>query len=554
MKPHKSFLFGIFIVLVMQVCIQGICLAADQEVTVTGKAEVVGKNTDAAQKKALSDAFRNAVEKGLGVWIKSQTEVKDAALVKDEILTKAEGYVTEHEIVKEGLNDGLYYVTIRAKVSVDKIGADFKGLVGRVKTAMGNPSISFVLTTWESRGKKGSYRQTDAIDVSTKERVKSSVEGGLDEKAASESQRSASSREKIDASASARQSASALESVSASQSGRDSQSVSGRRNVSNDSANANINVSGSSQYGASGKARSDSSHSGSIKSNASYAGSANAKSSDSQSYKIKGEMDSSASVDASAKVSKSGSYEKIDESLWKKYPDTTIIDAFQQEFKEKRFDIKAADKAREIALTESLAKTSVDPSDRKAVKDEAEKEGANFVARGEARIIDSLKSDNTGNYEVTAQVGVEIIDVNSGDVVSSYSNTATATTKSEANAKAQAIKKVAVLAARTLADQTITTWQERSLSGRQYSIEIKNITSMRKQKKPIMDAIESIAQITGQSSPQDGTLLVQVTYKGDKKKLGDEIIGQLESKPGFSEKEFDGPFDEGGKIVFKFLK
>lgn len=384
-----------FVLIVNLLLIPFLTLASNNQfVTAVGKAEIIGKNKDAAKNKALSDAFRNAVEKGLGVWIKSQTEVRDTALVKDEILTRAEGYVIDHEIIKENVEEGFYVITIRAQVAVDKIGADFRKLVGRVKTALGNPSISFVLTTWEKIG----------------------------------------------------------------------------------------------------------------------------------------EMDK-----------------------WKKDSDITIIDAFQQEFKEKGFDLKATDKARSIATEVSVNRISFDPSDRKAVREEAEKEGANFVARGEARIIDKSISENTSNFEITAQIGVEIIDVNSGDIVSSYSNTATASSKNENNAKVQALKKVAVLAAKTLADQTLNTWQERSLSGKQYTVEVINIKSMRKQKKPILDAIESVAQITSQTSPREGVLMVNVIYRGDKKKLGDEILSQLESKAGFSETEFDGPFDEGGKIIFKFI-
>jgi len=398
---------GIAVTLAMCFLMSYAGAAEDQPVTVTGQAEIIGNNKDAAQKKALADAFRQAVEKGLGVWIKSETEVKNAMVARDEILSRAEGYVTDHEIVKESVKENLYQVTIKAKVSIDKIGTDFKKLVGRVKTQMGNPSITFVLTTWLSRGKRETSSQTV--------------------------------------------------------------------------------------------------------------------------------------------------YGKMDEKLWKKYPDPTIIDAFQQEFKEKNFDLKATDKAREIALVESVENISVDLSDRRVIREQAEKELANFVARGEAKIIDIQKSD-TGNFDVTAQVGVEIIDVNSGDIVSSYSNTATASSKSEENAKVQSIKKIATLGARTLADQTIATWQERALSGWQYTIEVRNVTSMRKQKKPIMDAIESVAQITNQTSPESNILVISVMYKGDKKKLGDDVLGQLESKPGFSEKEFDGPDDQGGKIVFKFTK
>jgi hypothetical protein len=507
--------------------------AEDQSVTVTGKCAIVGNNEATAKDKALSDAFRAAVEKGLGVWIKGQTEVKENIVVRDEILSRSEGYVTDHEILKEGPQDGLYVVTMRAKVSVDKIGVDFKKLVGRVKTQMDNPSITFVLTTWEKKGQSGSYSKADSTDVSAKKKEADSTSVAVDEKASAKTREQLAVKEK----GSTKVNTSTRLSESA------SVSISGQGKSADDSYNGNAEHSDNGTYEGSAN----------VKAKSDYAGQVDTNSGREQSYSGKAQVDKASSLDSSEKVTKSGSYFKIDENVWKKYPDTTIIDSFQQEFKEKGFDLKAADEARQIALTESLAGTAVNPQDRKAVRQAAEKEGANFVARGEVTIIDSVRSDATNNQEVTAKIGVEIIDVNSGDVVASYSNTAKSSNRSDEEAKVQAIKKIGVLAARTLADQTISTWQERSLSGREYTIEIRNLTSMRKQKIPVMNAVESLAKIKSQTSPQANVLLLNVLFKGDKNTLGNKLLETVGEKPGFSEKEFDGPKDEGGKIVFEFL-
>lgn len=393
-------------------------VAKDQTVTVQGIASLDGASKDIVHKKALNDAFRNAVEKGLGVWIKSQSEVKDFELKKDEIITRAEGYVTEHEIINETESGGVYTVTIKATVAIDKIGADFKQLVGRVKTQMGNPSIAFVLTTWENRGKKASANLTKETTSTTKDI----------------------------------------------------------------------------------------------------------------------------------------SLQLIDETVWKKYPDLTIVDSFKQEFLEKGFDLKATDKAIEIANSESLAKTSIDVGDRSKVRNLAEKEGANYVARGELQVIDFIYNESSGSYLVTSKVGVEIIDVGSGDIVSSYSNTASASASSVENAKNQSIKKVAILGAKTLASQTLDKWQDRANNGMKYTIEIRNITSARSQKIPFMKALKNIAQITSQTSPEQTTLLLDVLYKGKKDELGEAILEQVGSEKGFSESEFEGPEDENGKIIFRFVK
>ncbi len=452
---NKLVLFVSVLILLLNVFV---AFAEDQTVTVTGVSEIVNNNLETAKKKALADAFRNAVEKGLGVWVKSETEVQNFELKKDQILTRASGYVTQHEIIKEGQKDGIYSVTIKAKVAVDKIGADFKQLVARVKTQMGNPSITFVLTTWESRGIKTSVNYKQNTDKS------------LDIKA--------------------------------------SEGVNKVEFL--DTPN--------------------------------------------QSYLDVRSKAPNMSVQTSSKLNKEMSVQIIDESVWKKYTDMTIIDSFQQEFLEKGFDLKATDNARQIALSESLAVTSINVNDRKAIRDTAEKEGANFVARGEAKILDITKSDSTGNYEASVQVGVEIIDVNSGDIIGSYSNTASSSNNDANTAKSQAIKKVAIIAAKSLAGQTIDKWQDRSLNGKQFVLELTNITNIRKQKLIFIKAVESVAQVTSQTSPAQGILLLHVLYKGEKNKLGEDILSAIGSKSGFSENEFDGPGDDAGMITFKFIK
>ena len=289
-----------------------------------------------------------------------------------------------------------------------------------------------------------------------------------------------------------------------------------------------------------------------IKASKSYDGSAQAASLQASSSQEKGWSDTANNNNSSAKSKTDTSFSQISEDLWVKYPSSAIIDSFNQEFKEKRFNLVATDQAMEIANSKSLTATSVNPFDRKLVREAAEKEGANFVARGEVQILDTTISESTGNTEVTAQIGVQIIDVGSGDIVASYANTATASSGKPMEAKAQSIKKVAVLAARTLAGQTIDTWQDRSLNGRMYTIEVRKITSKRSQERPILNAIESLAQITASTNPEKDVLLVKVTYKGEKKKLEDGLLDALGSKPGFSEKEFDGPETIEGKIVFTF--
>lgn len=551
--------------MLMLVCIAGSAFAG-QTVTAVGRAEIIGSNKDGARNNALANAYREAVEKGIGVWVQSQTEVKDSELVRDQILTRAQGYVTNHEVIKEKVEDNLLAITIKAVVAVDKIGADIKSLVGRVSTQMGNPSITFVLTTWEKRGQQGSASRTDNTDVSVRADSKASHDSADDSSATASTSASVRAREKATSEASLSTRERAAVTARGQSSHQSSGSESGQVAAGGQYVEGDGFAAGRAGYAASG--RQTSSHSGSVSASgkSAYDGAARAQSSqtygadmkatasESSKTRSKGHDNTSIAADTSVKVKQDSSYSKIDEDLWKKYPDMTIIDSFQQEFLAKNFDLMAADKAREIAVSESIAQTSVNPNDRKAIREMAAKEGASFVARGEIRVLGVGVSEATGNREVKTQIGVEIIDVNSGDIVGSYSNTTSASSSEAGEARMQSIKKNAVQAARTLASQTIDVWQKRSLNGRQYAIEIRNVKSIRSQQLPIISAIKGIAQITNQTNSDKTTLLVKVNYKGSKEDLGTGIIESVGSKPGFSEAEFDGPANEDGKIVFTFKK
>jgi len=67
--------------------------------------------------------------------------------------------------------------------------------------------------------------------------------------------------------------------------------------------------------------------------------------------------------------------------------------------------------ARQIAFAEGIQSLFVNINDRKAIRELAAKEGANFVARGEVKILEIKYNMNVGGYNVLSQVGIEIIDV-----------------------------------------------------------------------------------------------------------------------------------------------
>lgn len=507
--------------------------ALDQVIVGVGMADIIENRVAEARNLALQDALRNVVEKGLGVFIKSETEVKDAALVKDQILSKAEGYISEYDVVKEQRNGQTYTVTVTATISLDKLGDDIKKFVKKIKAKMSNPAIAFVLTTWERIGETGQkdiYKKIN-LDASVAEKLEDQEQH--DSYNYAKDSNSSYGSTKYDGSVKARSNS--------------ERSAKAKANVRGKLSFNEAEIEGEGNLSTKSKENSDLAIKEDYKTKAGYETESLTKSATGTKSEIKGELN--LKTESRDKMA----YKKIDEKLWKKYSDTTIIDSFQQEFKNKGFDLRATDKARAIALAESLERTSIDINDRNTVKKFAEKEGANFVARGEVKILEINKSSQTGNYNATSQIGVEIIDVNSGDIVASYTNTATGTNQVVDNAKFQSIKKLAILAAKTLAEQTLITWDERANKGRQYVLEFQNIKSIRKQKKQILDLLNSFAEIIHQTNTEPNNLVLTILFKGSKTDLESTIFSKIENLPGFSEKEFDGPYDVDGKLVFKFI-
>ena len=70
----------------------------------------------AARKMAISDGLRIAVEQARGVMVKGETEVKDFAEIRDEVLSKTKGFVRTYKILDEKQDGNIYKVTLEVEV------------------------------------------------------------------------------------------------------------------------------------------------------------------------------------------------------------------------------------------------------------------------------------------------------------------------------------------------------------------------------------------------------------------------------------------------------
>ena len=108
------------------------------EVTVTG--EGISKES------AKNDALRKALEEGGKAEIFSHSQVENFELIKDTIISRAEGIVTDYKVLQEAEGvGGTYVCKIQAKVSKSAIASTW-GAVQNVLDQIGRPGVMVLIT------------------------------------------------------------------------------------------------------------------------------------------------------------------------------------------------------------------------------------------------------------------------------------------------------------------------------------------------------------------------------------------------------------------------
>jgi hypothetical protein len=90
-----------------------------EEESISVQVDGVGTLKDdvaAARKMAISDGLRIAVEQAKGVMVKGETEVKDFAALRDEVVSKTRGFVRTYKILSEKQEGNIYRVTLEVEV------------------------------------------------------------------------------------------------------------------------------------------------------------------------------------------------------------------------------------------------------------------------------------------------------------------------------------------------------------------------------------------------------------------------------------------------------
>lgn len=112
------------------------------------------------QAKAKEDAYRNAVEKAVGIFISADLISKNDQIIKDEVLNFSAGYIERSEVLSINKRlDGLFSVRIRAVVAQNKLtrqlekmhisiaSIDSESLFAEAKTSLNRREDSYKI--WE---------------------------------------------------------------------------------------------------------------------------------------------------------------------------------------------------------------------------------------------------------------------------------------------------------------------------------------------------------------------------------------------------------------------
>lgn len=90
--------------------------------------ETIARGVGTDRDSALNDAIRRSVEQGVGTLISSTSEQNNSVMLEDKIYTSATGYVESYKVLKEQNRNGLFEVTIKAKVNHSKLADNLDAL------------------------------------------------------------------------------------------------------------------------------------------------------------------------------------------------------------------------------------------------------------------------------------------------------------------------------------------------------------------------------------------------------------------------------------------
>ena len=99
--------------------------------------QLVATGDGDGKEQAIQVALRSAIEQAFGTFVSSNTQILNNELVKDEITAVSSGNIRDYKILSEYENNGKYFVSLQAVVSINKL-AEFAKSKGNAAELAGN--------------------------------------------------------------------------------------------------------------------------------------------------------------------------------------------------------------------------------------------------------------------------------------------------------------------------------------------------------------------------------------------------------------------------------
>ena len=116
---------------------------------VSGRSVAVGKDAKLAERNALHDAMRNAIEQMVGVLIPAESFGKNFELISERITDKPQGYIKQYDVLYSRNRNDVYTVLLKTLVSTKLVKDDLAALnllpVTPDIAAMRKPRIMIVI-------------------------------------------------------------------------------------------------------------------------------------------------------------------------------------------------------------------------------------------------------------------------------------------------------------------------------------------------------------------------------------------------------------------------
>jgi len=140
-----------------------LCLVAFAESDI---AKVKGVGTGETEELALTDAYRDAVESAVGMYVDSEQAAKNDEVIKDEILTQTNAYIEDYDVIDKKTENGVVKIKILARVRKQALTKKISGSMKAktVKVGGGLKNLHAQMTTTEKKSCDGAALLEKALE------------------------------------------------------------------------------------------------------------------------------------------------------------------------------------------------------------------------------------------------------------------------------------------------------------------------------------------------------------------------------------------------------